>query len=150
MNESPHQRQISIGVGLAVLATLIWSGNFIIARGGHKRYPSCYTCFLPLAIGNRYYSSFCLEIFYCRIKHCKIKCWFPPAGRCYRCHPVQHFCLYRRALFHGHQDGLAWNLHLPYSVSNFCQDLFKRKNNTAKDCRHDHLYYRRSFIVKQR
>ena len=28
-----HQRQVLIGIGLAVLATLIWSGNFIIARG---------------------------------------------------------------------------------------------------------------------
>jgi len=32
-NTAHHQRQIFIGISLAVLATLIWSGNFIIARG---------------------------------------------------------------------------------------------------------------------
>ena len=32
-SEPHHQRQIFIGICLAVLATLIWSGNFIIARG---------------------------------------------------------------------------------------------------------------------
>lgn len=33
MDSTHHQRQILIGISLAVLATLIWSGNFIIARG---------------------------------------------------------------------------------------------------------------------
>jgi drug/metabolite transporter (DMT)-like permease len=32
-NTTHHQRQVFIGICLAVLATLIWSGNFIIARG---------------------------------------------------------------------------------------------------------------------
>src|SRR6186713_3616264 len=32
-NTAHHQRQVFIGIGFAVLATLIWSGNFIIARG---------------------------------------------------------------------------------------------------------------------
>jgi drug/metabolite transporter (DMT)-like permease len=32
-NTAHHQRQVFIGISLAVLATLIWSGNFIIARG---------------------------------------------------------------------------------------------------------------------
>ena len=32
-NPHHHQRQVFIGIGFAVLATLIWSGNFIIARG---------------------------------------------------------------------------------------------------------------------
>lgn len=34
-----HQRQIFFGISLAVLATLIWSGNFIIARGVIKDIP---------------------------------------------------------------------------------------------------------------
>jgi drug/metabolite transporter (DMT)-like permease len=33
MDNKHHQRQILIGISLAVLATFIWSGNFIIARG---------------------------------------------------------------------------------------------------------------------
>lgn len=34
-----HQRQVLAGTGLAVFATLIWSGNFIIARGVIKDIP---------------------------------------------------------------------------------------------------------------
>lgn len=39
MHSSHHQREILIGISLAVLATLIWSGNFIIARGVIKDIP---------------------------------------------------------------------------------------------------------------
>jgi drug/metabolite transporter (DMT)-like permease len=33
MQKDHHQRQVITGIGLAILAALIWSGNFIIARG---------------------------------------------------------------------------------------------------------------------
>ena len=39
MDKTHHQRQIFIGIALAVLATFIWSGNFIIARGVIKDIP---------------------------------------------------------------------------------------------------------------
>jgi drug/metabolite transporter (DMT)-like permease len=39
MDNTHHQRQIFIGISLAVLATLIWSGNFIVARGVIKDIP---------------------------------------------------------------------------------------------------------------
>lgn len=39
MTDSHHQKQILVGISLAVLATLIWSGNFIIARGVIKSIP---------------------------------------------------------------------------------------------------------------
>jgi len=39
MTASQHQRQTLTGIGLAVLATIIWSGNFIIARGMYKQVP---------------------------------------------------------------------------------------------------------------
>jgi len=39
MDSTHHQRQVFIGIGLAVLATLIWSGNFVIARGVIKTIP---------------------------------------------------------------------------------------------------------------
>jgi drug/metabolite transporter (DMT)-like permease len=39
MDNTHHQRQVFIGICLAVLATLIWSGNFIIARGVIKDIP---------------------------------------------------------------------------------------------------------------
>jgi drug/metabolite transporter (DMT)-like permease len=37
--QSKSKNNILIGVGLAVLATLIWSGNFIVARGVYKQIP---------------------------------------------------------------------------------------------------------------
>jgi drug/metabolite transporter (DMT)-like permease len=36
---SPHKKNIYIGISLAILASLIWSGNFIIARGVYKQIP---------------------------------------------------------------------------------------------------------------
>lgn len=39
MHSSHNQREILIGISLAVLATIIWSGNFIIARGVIKDIP---------------------------------------------------------------------------------------------------------------
>jgi drug/metabolite transporter (DMT)-like permease len=39
MDNTHHQREIFIGISLAVLATLIWSGNFIVARGVIKDIP---------------------------------------------------------------------------------------------------------------
>lgn len=40
----PAQKNILTGISLAILAVLIWSGNFIIARGIHKQIP-------PVALG---------------------------------------------------------------------------------------------------
>jgi drug/metabolite transporter (DMT)-like permease len=34
-----HKKDVYTGIGLAVLATLIWSGNFIVARGMNKLIP---------------------------------------------------------------------------------------------------------------
>ena len=39
MNDLHHKQQILVGISLAVLATLIWSGNFILARGVIKDIP---------------------------------------------------------------------------------------------------------------
>ena len=39
MHDTHHQKQIFTGIGLAVLATIIWSGNFIVARGVIKDIP---------------------------------------------------------------------------------------------------------------
>lgn len=39
MPPSHHQREILAGISLAILATIIWSGNFIIARGVIKEIP---------------------------------------------------------------------------------------------------------------
>ncbi|HXB44920.1 MAG TPA: DMT family transporter [Puia sp.] len=39
MNFRPANRNVFIGILLAVLATLVWSGNFIVARGAFKLMP---------------------------------------------------------------------------------------------------------------
>jgi drug/metabolite transporter (DMT)-like permease len=39
MHSAVAKRDIYIGIGLAVLATLIWSGNFIVARAVNKQIP---------------------------------------------------------------------------------------------------------------
>ncbi len=36
---NPQSRNTLAGIGFAVLATLIWSGNFIVARGIYKQFP---------------------------------------------------------------------------------------------------------------
>ena len=36
---SPERKQFFAGISLAVLATIVWSGNFIVARGIHKSIP---------------------------------------------------------------------------------------------------------------
>src|SRR4026207_1928858 len=36
---SPAKKNIYTGIGLAVLAAIIWSGNFIIARGVNQQIP---------------------------------------------------------------------------------------------------------------
>lgn len=35
----PATKNISLGIGLAILATLIWSGNFVVARGVNQSIP---------------------------------------------------------------------------------------------------------------
>jgi drug/metabolite transporter (DMT)-like permease len=39
MNSSDNRKYIYIGIGLAILATLVWSGNFVVARGVFKQIP---------------------------------------------------------------------------------------------------------------
>lgn len=39
MHDSHHRKQVITGISLAVIATLIWSGNFIVARGVIKAIP---------------------------------------------------------------------------------------------------------------
>ena len=47
MNPLPT-KQVYIGIGLAVLATIVWAGNFVIARGVAEKNTSYLTRLLPL------------------------------------------------------------------------------------------------------
>jgi drug/metabolite transporter (DMT)-like permease len=44
MQPGTGQKSINIGIALAILATLIWSGNFVVARAVHKQIP-------PISLG---------------------------------------------------------------------------------------------------
>ena len=61
MNQDHAKRNILIGIGLAVLATIIWSGNFIIARGVYKE-------ILPVTLN--FYRWLCASIIICLIYNC--------------------------------------------------------------------------------
>jgi drug/metabolite transporter (DMT)-like permease len=39
LSMTPERKQFFIGISLAVLATFVWSGNFIVARGVHQSIP---------------------------------------------------------------------------------------------------------------
>ena len=76
MNESHHQRQVFIGISLAVLATLIWSGNFIIARGVIKDIPPVTLAFYRWLTATIIIAPFAWKYFLTEIKIIKERFWF--------------------------------------------------------------------------
>jgi hypothetical protein len=83
------KRNIYTGIGLAVLATLIWSGNFIIARGVIKDIP-------PISLN---FISVRHQTFQIGVAISKKIMALPVLGFTHRCSPFQHFRLYRRSLY---------------------------------------------------
>ena len=67
MNSS-HQKNIYTGIGLAILATLIWSGNFIVARGVYKEIP-------PVSLA--FYRWLCASVILFPVIYKKIKTEWP-------------------------------------------------------------------------
>ena len=76
MNDSHHQRQVFIGISLAVLATLIWSGNFIIARGVIKDIPPITLAFYRWLTATIIIAPFAWKYFFAEIKIIKQRFWF--------------------------------------------------------------------------
>jgi drug/metabolite transporter (DMT)-like permease len=68
MNNSYHQRKVFIGISLAVLATLIWSGNFIIARGVIKDIPPVTLAFYRWLSATIIIAPFAWKYFFIEIK----------------------------------------------------------------------------------
>lgn len=52
MNATPSQKNIYIGIGLAVLAAIIWSGNFIVARAVKNEIPPISLSFYRWALAS--------------------------------------------------------------------------------------------------
>lgn len=76
MNDSHHQRKVFIGICLAVLATLIWSGNFIIARGIIKDIPPVTLSFYRWLTATIIIAPFAWKYFFAEIKIIKQRFWF--------------------------------------------------------------------------
>jgi len=71
-----HQRQVFIGIGFAVLATLIWSGNFIIARGVIKTIQPVTLAFYRWVTATIIIAPFAWKYFFAEIKVLKQRLLF--------------------------------------------------------------------------
>jgi len=71
-----HRQQIITGVSLAVLATIIWSGNFIIARGVIKDIPPVTLAFYRWLTATIIIAPFAWKYFFTEIKIIKERFWF--------------------------------------------------------------------------
>ncbi len=76
MDSTHHQRQILVGVSLAVLATLIWSGNFIIARGVIKTIQPVTLAFYRWLTATIILAPFAWKYFIPEFKIIKQRLWF--------------------------------------------------------------------------
>jgi len=63
---TPAKKNTYIGIGLAVLATIIWSGNFIVARGVIKQIP-------PVSLAFYRWSTAAIIIFPFAFKQCRLE-----------------------------------------------------------------------------
>jgi drug/metabolite transporter (DMT)-like permease len=75
-HEHHHRQQILTGVGLAVLATIIWSGNFIIARGVIKDIPPVTLAFYRWFTATIIIAPFAWKYFFTELKIIKERFWF--------------------------------------------------------------------------
>src|SRR6187402_2572400 len=75
-NTAHHQRQVFIGISFAVLATLIWSGNFIIARGVIKDIPPVTLAFYRWLTATIIIAPFAWKYFFTELKIIKERFWF--------------------------------------------------------------------------
>ena len=71
-----HQRQIITGIALAVIATLIWSGNFIIARGVIKDIPPVTLAFYRWVSATIIILPFAWKYFTAEFKIVKQRFWY--------------------------------------------------------------------------
>jgi len=76
MSDQHHKQQIFIGISLAVLATLIWSGNFIVARGVIKDIPPVTLAFYRWLTATVIIAPFAWKYFSVELKIIKQKIFF--------------------------------------------------------------------------
>ena len=76
MDNPHHQRQVFIGISLAVLATFIWSGNFIVARGVIKDIPPVTLAFYRWLTATVIIAPFAWKFFAAELKVIKQKFLF--------------------------------------------------------------------------
>lgn len=76
MDNTHHQRQVLIGISFAALATLIWSGNFIIARGVVKSIQPVTLAFYRWLTATVILAPFAWKYFIPEFKIIKQRFWF--------------------------------------------------------------------------
>lgn len=76
MNETHHQRQVLIGIGLAIVTTIIWSGNFIIAKGIIKDIPPVTLSFYRWLTATVIILPFAWKYFKAELNIVKEKFWY--------------------------------------------------------------------------
>jgi drug/metabolite transporter (DMT)-like permease len=76
METPQHQRQVLIGTGLAILATLIWSGNFVIARSVIKDIPPVTLAFYRWLTATFIILPFAWKYFFTELKFVRQRFWF--------------------------------------------------------------------------
>src|SRR5678816_4195713 len=79
-NTAHHQRQVFIGICFALLATLIWSGNFIIARGVIKTIQPVTLSFYRWLTATIIIAPFAWKYFFAEIKVLKQRFLFFPVS----------------------------------------------------------------------
>jgi drug/metabolite transporter (DMT)-like permease len=76
VNLNPSKKNTSIGIGLAILATLIWSGNFIVARGVIKSIPPVTLAFYRWATATIILIPFAQKHFFSELRIIRQNFWY--------------------------------------------------------------------------
>jgi hypothetical protein len=125
---------------LAILAVIIWSGNFIVSRGVSKQIGPVSLAFYrwftaTLIIAPFAWKKYREEKELVRVNW-KYLCWVSLTGITL----IQYLCVCSGTLYHSHQSCIDRNHILSHFCYHSCSDLFKREIKQVPYCRNDHLY----------
>lgn len=146
MSVSSQSKTIYTGIIFAILATIIWSGNFIVARGVINQIPPVSLAFyrwltasliiLPLA-----FRKFNSE------KNCYSSLEIPLLGGIEWYHFIQYACIYCRSLFACCQSCFDWYHFIArFRYFTGCC-FFERENQTASNSWSTRMHQRNCYVV---
>ena len=123
MNEKYSQNKVWVGASLAVLATIIWSGNFIIARSAKDNIPPITLAFYRWLSATLILLPFTWKLFVKEFGILKKRLSLFPFGCCYWRLYVQYIRLYSRSYYRSYQYGIIGYYDLPDYVSYTGKDI---------------------------